>query len=306
MNRSRQEYERRINRVVDYIEKNPTAELSLGRLARIADFSPFHFHRVFRAATGETVYGFGQRLRVEKGAQSLLRSEKSVLETAHASGFASAATFARAFKAHFDMSASEWRAGGHRRWRERQDRKHGIEVSKASKAFGASDRHTDIELAIDGMRIQIRKLPSFRVAYMRYVGPYGPTGISLLWARLSEWRTAQKFGSTENVLLGVAYDDPRIAAAQRCRYDACVAVPKDFHAGKLVNVLDTAGGAYAVCHFRGKAADIVAVWERVFAKWLPDSGFEPDDKPCIELYGDREPDSTRTFTCELCLPVRKL
>jgi|SRR5688572_8257881 len=119
MNRSRREYQRRVNRVVDYIEKHPAQQLSLARLAHIAAFSPYHFHRIFKSITHETLFDFSQRLRLEKAAQALLASrDTSVTQMAEQYGFASGATFARAFKAHFGMNASEWRAGGYRRWRE--------------------------------------------------------------------------------------------------------------------------------------------------------------------------------------------
>jgi AraC family transcriptional regulator len=84
----------------------------------VAAFSPFHFHRVFRAITGETLFGFIHRLRIEKAAGALLNHpDQSVLEIALDHGFASAATFARAFKLRFGMSATEWRGGGAARWR---------------------------------------------------------------------------------------------------------------------------------------------------------------------------------------------
>ena len=68
----RLEYEARVNRVIDHIRGHLADELSLSRLARVAAFSPFHFHRVFRAITGETLFGFIHRLRIEKAAGALL------------------------------------------------------------------------------------------------------------------------------------------------------------------------------------------------------------------------------------------
>jgi AraC family transcriptional regulator len=67
--------------------------MSLGALARVAAFSPFHFHRVFRPVTGETLFGFIQRVRLERSAGALLAvPDRSVLEVALDHGFSSAAT----------------------------------------------------------------------------------------------------------------------------------------------------------------------------------------------------------------------
>ena len=116
----RLEYEKRVNRALDHIQRHLGDELTLAGLARVAAFSPFHFHRVFKAITGETVFGFIHRLRIERAAVALTtHTGESVLAVALDHGFSSAATFARAFRAHFGMSATEWRDGGAARWRAR-------------------------------------------------------------------------------------------------------------------------------------------------------------------------------------------
>ena len=66
------EYEQRVNRVIDHVREHLAEPLPLAELARVAAFSPFHFHRVFRAITGETLFGFIQRQRIEKAAGALL------------------------------------------------------------------------------------------------------------------------------------------------------------------------------------------------------------------------------------------
>ena len=96
----RLEYDKRVNRVIDHVRRHLAEPLTLAELARVAAFSPFHFDRVFKAVTGETLFGFIQRVRLERAAAALLaRHDASVLEVALDHGFASAATFARAFRA---------------------------------------------------------------------------------------------------------------------------------------------------------------------------------------------------------------
>ena len=110
----RQEYISRINRVIDFIEANLDQELSLASLATVANFSQFHFHRIFRAMVGETLNGFIQRIRLEKAAARLLDHPKNTItEIAFDCGFSGSATFARAFRERYQMSASQWRSDGH-------------------------------------------------------------------------------------------------------------------------------------------------------------------------------------------------
>ena len=158
------------------------------------------------------------------------------------------------------------------------------------------------------MSVSVRTLPVQHVAYMRYVGPYGAQGIPELWARFRTWMSTRGVGPENRITLGVAYDDASITAAEQCRYDACVVVPPDFTPDRWVNLMDVAGGAYAVAAFVGSAHEIEGVWDRVFSAWLPASGYQPDDRPCFELYrGDPSVDpKAKTFRAELCLPVRPL
>lgn len=60
------EYIARINRVIDYIHNNIDKPMTVPELAKVATFSPFHFHRIFSALLGETVLSFIQRKRIEK------------------------------------------------------------------------------------------------------------------------------------------------------------------------------------------------------------------------------------------------
>ena len=60
------EYISRINKVIDYIEINITTELNLDALASTANFSKFHFHRIFKNLVGETLNKYINRVRIEK------------------------------------------------------------------------------------------------------------------------------------------------------------------------------------------------------------------------------------------------
>ena len=113
MQNERREYESRVNRVLDYIDRSLEKKLSLEELARVASFSPFHFHRIFKCMVGETLNDYIRRIKLEKAANILAHNERtSITEIAFDCGFSSSAVFARAFKENFGMSASEWRRDG--------------------------------------------------------------------------------------------------------------------------------------------------------------------------------------------------
>src|SRR5262249_17496258 len=115
---TRLEYEKRVNRVIDHVRARLGRPLSLAEASAVAAFSPFPFHRAVPALPAEPSSASVQRQGIEKAAGVLAAGPRpSILEIALDHGFASAATFARAFRARFGMSASEWRHGGAERRR---------------------------------------------------------------------------------------------------------------------------------------------------------------------------------------------
>lgn len=69
---SRKEYLYRLNRVIDYLDENIDEALYLDSIAELAHFSPFHFHRIFRAFTGETLNTYLKRIRLQKAGSLMI------------------------------------------------------------------------------------------------------------------------------------------------------------------------------------------------------------------------------------------
>lgn len=105
------EYSKSINAVIHFIQNNLSENLSLEKLSHIANYSPFHFQRIFKQVTGESPRHYIARMRLETAAHSLIiQVDKPVKEIAIETGFTSPATFARAFKSYFGVSAERLRA----------------------------------------------------------------------------------------------------------------------------------------------------------------------------------------------------
>ena len=103
-------YRKRVCRAMNFISRNLERDLSLEEIATAASFSMFHFHRIFKAVTGETVAGFTRRLRLELAANRLLSQQGDDITTvAMACGFSSSQNFAKAFRAHFGTTPTDYR-----------------------------------------------------------------------------------------------------------------------------------------------------------------------------------------------------
>src|SRR4030095_12344290 len=102
-------YTRSTNSVRSRCRQNLDGDLSLDTLSRVGCFSKFHFHRVFKSITEETVNDMVVRMRLERGA-NWFRTVPSLSITAAAFevGFSSVSVFSRAFRKHFGVSARQW------------------------------------------------------------------------------------------------------------------------------------------------------------------------------------------------------
>jgi AraC family transcriptional regulator len=324
MKYQREEYIVRINRVIDYIERNTDQELSLEILAEVANFSRFHFHRIFRAMVGETLNQFIQRIRLEKAAaQLIVNPKKSITEIAFDCGFSGSATFARAFKETFQMSASEWRSKAHL-----QDRKIRKTNSKESKAFGKIRKDVDVSsYYVDDktknliwrikmkdknqIQVEVKDMPEFHVAYVRHIGPYKGNSelFEKLFEKLMKWagpRGLLRFPETK--VLAVYHDDPKITDEGKLRTSACITIPKDTPVEGEIGKMAISGGKYAMARFElADSSEYEGAWDMVFGVWLPESGYQPDDGPCYELYlNDPKEHPENKHIVDICIPVKPL
>ncbi|MEO7371965.1 MAG: AraC family transcriptional regulator [Ilumatobacteraceae bacterium] len=82
----------------DEIDRHFAESIDLDRVAAIAGFSKFHFHRLFTVTYGVTPARYLTRRRIER-AQDLLRSTNlTVTEVCFAVGYASLGSFSTRFK----------------------------------------------------------------------------------------------------------------------------------------------------------------------------------------------------------------
>ena len=97
--RTEQTYNERILGVLVYIQQHLDEAMSRDELARVAYFSPYHFHRVFHGMVGESVKEHVRRLRLERAAHRLKFGDHSVTRIAFDAGYEALESFSRKFRA---------------------------------------------------------------------------------------------------------------------------------------------------------------------------------------------------------------
>jgi len=322
----RNEYVARINRVMDYIEGHLTEELSLEVLAKVACFSSFHFHRIFAAMTGETLNGFVRRLRIEKAAGQLLANPgKSVTEVALDCGFSGSSVFARVFKDNFGMSALEWqRASKEERGAALEDRKIGQSFRNPWQAKDFSIRHVGpVTSASPTWRIEMKKntdskleanvtiteFPPRNVIYARHVGSYAGLAqvFEGLFGRLHAFAGPRGLLGPDAEMLCVYHDDPSVCDEEKLRVDACLTVPAGTPVEGEIGTMVVPGGKFAVGHFELGNDEYGLAWQSMAGGWLPESGYQFDDRLAFELYRNNpEEHPQKKCVVDICIPVKPM
>ena len=299
---SRSEYERRIHRVVAHIDGHLDEALDLETLASVANFSAFHFHRLFRAWTGETLGDYLRRRRVETAALRLQTQPRStVLEVALGVGFGSGEAFARAFKARFGVSPSAWRLQRNPGQAKRSADQAAIGAD-IDHGFSATPLIEDTTMS----NVTLIDMPPTAIAYHRHTGPYGQPVNRFWMERVAPWLAENKLFGRER--FGIGHDDPTITDPAKRRYDAGVAAdPKEVLSGQPMRTV-LPGGRYACMRFEGTVGDIDAAWQRLLGGWLPGSGLQLEARPLLEHYpvDSKFDPETGIFDCDICIPVKTL
>jgi len=99
----------RLQRVRRFMNAYCEQELDNAVLARVANYSPCHFLRTFRAVYLETPHAYLVRQRLRRAERLLRSGELAVTEVAFASGFENRSAFSRRYREHFGMTAREAR-----------------------------------------------------------------------------------------------------------------------------------------------------------------------------------------------------
>ena len=300
------DYISRINKAFDYIESNLDRQITLEELAGVANFSKFHFNRIFKAIVGETPFQFIQRVRLEKAATLLIsRKKDSIADIAFQCGFSELSIFSRNFKKYFSISASEYR---------KQNSNISQTDSKQYQRALLTGSYLSPELKLPLRRkkmklnksVEIKDMPKMAVAYVRHIGPYKGNEqlFESLWNRLFAWAGPRELFNDDTKSLCIYHDDPNVTSEDKHRVSVCITVPPETAVDGEVGKMDLEAARYVVARFELTSKDFEEAWDWVYGEWLPENGYQPDDKPCFELYPEEPKDGT--FVVDICIPVKPL
>ena len=272
------------NRAMEYLEEHLEEELDLKELGKLAGCSAYHFQRMFSYLAGVPLHEYIRRRRMTLAAAELQSGEK-VLDVALRFGYESPTSFNRAFQALHGIPPSEAKQSG-------------VKL----KAFSRI-RFKFILKGAEEMEYQIVKEKAFRIVGFRTPQPSDAEESFRVIPRF--W---SEVGSRIGELLPLMNSNPSgilgICTCNETENHYYIAVASSAPVPEGMYEWTVPAASWAV--FSGAGSLPFAIQDlqkRIVSEWLPDSGYEWEQAPDVEVYLDPPGGAESRF--QVWLPVTK-
>jgi AraC family transcriptional regulator len=286
-------YLRCVQRGVDFIETRLDEDVELAAVARAAGLSQWHFQRIFKALTGETLKAYIRSRRLASSLDRLLTTKLRVLDIAILAGFESQEAFARAFKAAFGISPLQYRELG----------KRSLFLKKPQfDADYLEHIHRNVTLVPE-----IQHQPRMRLVGMRTLFFGVDSEKNNIAERLPQlWEAfLPRMAEIPSRVAGVAYGVVRQEREddERLEYHAASAVTGGPVVPEGMVALEVPEARYAKFAHRGPAQAIDHTVSYVYSTWLAQSGWRHTYGPDLEIYGPEYHPTSDQSVINYAIPI---
>jgi len=286
-----------LQRVLTYIERHLFEPLSVLALAEVADFSPFHFSRMFSARIGESVMAHVRRQRMLRAAARLGENPgaavdaetPALIDLAFDCGFESQEAFTRAFKQVFGVTPGRFRRDPARE--QSQAREYAMSQTAIAQP--------NVTL-LDGVT---RKNAFVVAGISERIEKSNMQAIPAIWPRFS--RHLPLPGQKGKVGYGLVYGENMEEGS--FHYMAAVEVEPGSKPPADLTLMQVPAQTYLVFRITLGAGDIHpqmrAAMQYIFSEALPKSGRKPTGGIDLEVYGDRFEPNKAGSILDFYMPV---
>jgi AraC family transcriptional regulator len=286
-------YLERIQQGVDYIEARLDEDVELADVARAAGVSQWHFQRLFKALTGETLKTYLRSRRLAGSLERLLTSDLRVLDIALLAGFESQEAFARAFKQAFGLTPQ--------RYRSLRDKSLFLKKPRFDADY-LKHIHQNLSLTPEIYEQKPMLLVGLRTLLFGSDSEKNNVAEQLppLWAAF-----VSRLSEVESSVPGVCYGVVRQEASgsERLEYHAAIAVNavRSLPAGMVA--VEVPASRYARFEHRGPVQNLDHTVSYAYATWLAGSEHRHTYGPDLESYGAGYRPSSHDSVIHYAIPI---
>jgi AraC family transcriptional regulator len=258
------------------------ADLSLDKIAAIAGYCAFHFHRVFKLITSEPQASTINRKRIEPCAAQLMhKPELSVAEFFLDQGFNSAAAFSRSFKKFYGVSPVRFRESvTTRNSKIRQAKsKNGQHHLVIDKYLCSVEEH--LKWLTMHTNIEIKKLPEMKLAGITSIGLQNIAGS---YEKLVKWSAPKGLLNDPDVkTVTIYHDSAKTTASDKVRISVCVLLKETVKVYGDFKVIHLKQDRCIIAALEIGLADFEQAWKSLII-WMKEKGYQKADGNPFEIY----------------------
>ncbi len=295
------DYKNRIDRVFKYIDENLDSDLSLETVAEVAFYSPFHFHRVFKFVTQETLNAFVTRKRIETAASDLIHKTDSITEISFKYGFKDSSSFTRSFKKYYGVSPTEFKKQNPNKFSKiRQlESKNGQEYPD-NRAYICIINNLKNWIDMNA-NIEIKETPELNLASITHIGV---NGIENTFEKLIKWANSKDLFKDPEAKMGrIFYDSFKVTEPSKVRMSIFLATNKPFETVGEINKISIRKGKCIVGRFEITPNEFEKSWTGLFI-WMNENGYKKSSENPFEIYHtDFREHPENKFIVDLFIPI---
>jgi AraC family transcriptional regulator len=301
------EYQQVVMKVQNYINVTLTGDVSLKTLSELANYSPFHFQKIFTEAVLETPKQYVIRLRLERAAHFIkIFPYLPINEIASGCGFSSNSVFSRAFKNYYGISADNYRKlPGNMMQEIKKKRNRSPNEQEAQWITPVSD----IQEKIDSVKISsepvISTMYSFKIAAIQTTLSHREN-ISFAFKSLIQWAVPQQLISPATRFFGIWLDIPYLTPPDKCRYLCGIELSSEVKPNKGIVILTFNKGLYLNYKMTGDINDTLNSLIALNHNYIDSMGYSISEMICYEHFEVSPANELyEKINRSLLIPIRK-
>lgn len=256
---TKEDHKKRIETAIDFILKNLNSEISLNQISELANYSPFHFQKIFKEVMGVSPKQYIIKLRLETALHKMIiHSEKPIQEISMDAGFSSPAVFSRSVKNMYGISPEKFRM---------------LSTERRLKFMNMEEiknKLTETPLSLENLNVEVKKIENIRGIYL--IAPFdNPEKIKKSFGEIIKKASAHDLDVNKEKIYGV------VSPHQANIYKTFLAVKENALIPKKFNLTEIKGGKYACFKVVGSKEETLKAAHIFYNNWLPQNGYKIAD-----------------------------
>lgn len=288
-------------KVLGFIDEHLEQGLPLDRLALVGHYSPFHFHRLFKAYMNESPNDYVTRKRIEKIASLLIREpSKKISELLFLYGFSSHASLTKTFKRYYHLSPTAFRRLGSSRYDKIINSKNGQKPVKIERYICHIDNLKNW-IAMNA-NVSVKDVGLLKMVYVNHIGVQD---LDVSFLKIIDWALRKDLvGEKEMQLVRIYHDSFKVTDPDKVRMEIGVLINGIAAVESDIRYKEFRPQLCIVGSFEIGLPELEKAWSSMFI-WMNENGYRTRaERPFEIIHNDYREHPQQKSIMDLYIPVQ--